>query len=217
MTSRCLSGCSCCDKQDATIKLLTKRIEDLEQRLSQVDAFLNNFQDQREDNDCFHNFRDESHETHNVAMDEIHKGRNLSVLQSRKLVGIGRENNKSSKAYPKPRFPISIASNHSRKWTSLTLAGCEEAIDEENTILENKRVEFYGGTCLQVPPFDGTLKTQGLEKTKTFLSKKAKFVNSTAAQVRYAHLVSENGLAPVFRSETRIVYDCHHSAPMSGN
>jgi hypothetical protein len=99
---------------------------------------------------------------------------------------------------------------------SLTLARCEDTLDE-NTILENKNAELYCGAHLEVPPFDGKLKTQGLKKTRTFSSKKAKFVNSTAAQVRYTHLVSENGLAPVFHAENHIVDDCHHSAPASGN
>jgi hypothetical protein len=58
-------------------------------------------------------------------------------------------------------------------------------------------------------------KLKEMSNSKKVLSKKGKFVNSTATQVRYTHLESENGLAPGLHAETRIIYDCYHTTPSS--
>jgi hypothetical protein len=218
MDSKCLIGCCPrCDEQDATIQFLSKRVEDLEERLTHLDSFLSKMMERRCHN-CIvfsHGYQDE-YGNHEATIDDIHNGRILSVLQSRKLVGNGREINKISKGNVKPRDTSATApQTHPRKLKNLTSEdGFNENVEQNDIQGKNNYTYLYSGKLVEAPNVScHEQKSKGSENYKNGLSKKVKFVNSTATQVRYAHLESENGLAPGFHAETRIIYDCYHTAP----
>jgi hypothetical protein len=213
MDSKCSIGCCPrCNEQDATIQFLSKRVEDLEERLIHIDSFLSKMMERRCHNYCYQ----DEYGNHEAAIDDIHNGRIVSVLQSRKLVGNGRETNKIPKGNVKPRDTSATApQTHTRKFKSLTSEdGFNEIVEQNNIQEKNNYAELHSGKIMEAPNVScHEQKPKGSENHKNGLSKKVKFVNSTATQVRYAHLESDNGLAPGFHAETRIIYDCYHTAP----
>ena len=210
--------CTRCDKQDATIQFLNKRLENLEERIIHLDAFLSKLMEHRCHNCiCSHCCQDE-YANHEAAIYDIHNRSILSVLQSRKLVGTSHEGSKISKGHVKPRGIIAPQTDIRKFKTVTSEDGVDENV-EKNDIQERMYQEDMNSNKIVDAPFVSyhDQKLKEMSNSKKGLSKKVKFVNSTATQVRYAHLESDNGLAPGFHAETRIIHDCYHTTPSSEN
>jgi len=192
MASPCCSGCI---QRDASIRLLTARLEEMELRLkssqeldssgftcSQTEAF--------EDK----NFNDPAQEM-------------PSILQSRKLDGSKGNNPRS--VCRKPRDSLSVSPAYSKKLNLLTSSQCNDVIrdySDERRVCSGDRADMCTAQKSQIPY------QQCRNSTK-----KVKFINSTATQVRYAHLESKNGLAPPVFADARIVYDRYQDCKESSD
>ena len=179
------SFCSGCIQRDASIKLLTARLEDTELRLKSSQELYSSGVT------CSQTEGFEGNNSNGSAQETP------SILQSRKLDGCKGKNPRS--VCRKPRDSLSVSPAYSKKLNLLTSSQCNDVVRDysnERRVCIGDHADIRTNQKSQIP------NQQCRNSTK-----KVKFINSTATQVRYAHLESKDGLTPPVHADARIVYD----------